>query len=141
MQINKITNSFLKKIRKGDRAFLEHSKDGYYVISDGYVLYKIEDSQMELNPDRFQYRENTLDILNNALKKEREIVSKISYIKRYNKLVAVLESENNKTYVDDIFLECFQFPSYYIASSPVEAVIVKESDDVVGLVMPIRVVD
>lgn len=141
MRINKITNNCLKGIRKGDRLFLEHSKDGFYVISDGYIMYKIEDSQMELNPDRFQYREKILDVLNNALKKECEIVSKITYIKRYNKLVAVLESKNNKTYVDDRFLENFQMPDYYITSNPYEPVIVKESNDVVGLVMPIRVDD
>jgi hypothetical protein len=126
--------------RQGGRVSITgHSEEGYWV-ADGFMAHLIPDNLMDLNPALL--KNQPLDINSLVEKAERGTAVKKSGIsKEVSKRACRAFESSDKTLViwfDSKLLNSFPKEISLIASSPLDAAVVKLYGKTIGIILPVR---
>lgn len=145
MKLNKIYSDIIKSCLKDGNILLGFYEEKVFVSTDGYLGYFIPKNEFLLNIDILLNGRNSstiVDSFKESMKNSNEahLTGDLKVIE--DKKIKAVKIENSKTYawVNEKYLVNFENATFKI-SSPISGVWVYEDEELVGLVMPVRVKD
>ena len=143
--IIKANNYYLKQLRQcvGVQYF---EADGAYWLTNGYVVHRIPENFMELNP--LIIKEANEDLKNTILSilednNSRQYAKETGVVKKQGILTMtafILESSQLAIWFNKKLVDLFPPYSKIYATEPLQPAIVKRSDEIIGIILPVKAV-
>lgn len=139
MNIRKITTYILKLIRSGERIYKAKYKDGY-LITDGYRLFYLKSSEMEINPKLIKDNKAVVDLWRKATKNCVKLNYELS--KKHNgELTDKYSNKEQKldVYINENMFKFFDLSLVQLYGSNSESpVAIKKNEEFIAAVCPLR---
>lgn len=142
MNINKITNHFLKLYRE-NRPIMIWCNDENYIILDEVQAFLLNKDEMQLNPLLFKKVNRLKEIWESALTANIKLEYKVSKNK-YNSLINKYSSKDGEVtvYIDNKLLRFFNIYEIELyGNGKLKPVVIKEKDKVVAITLPMRILE
>lgn len=143
MKINKITNHFLKRLKKGwDIRYCQY--DEKYLITDGYKLFLLNEDEVQFNLSLATEVNSLAETWEDAIKADLRLNYKLSkkdcagldLVNKYQD-----EDRTITTYINDEYLKFFNLEESYLYTKiekEASPVVIEEAGKAVGVVLPIH---
>lgn len=136
MKINKVNEEFVKLYFKTKKVFYQ-KVDKYVYLSDSYRIYRLNEENCLLDTSKFI--EAHLENFMNCTDYNEGIITNEFVVDKYKLRVIKTIEENEIIYVNDNFLKLFDNPRVMVKDKT-SPIYVYEKDELVGMLLPIKVV-
>lgn len=139
MYINKINNFLRTKIRKKQRVYISKIENGY-LITDGYVMFYLNEEQMELNPNKFNCEKDLNEIWIKSLSENDIEITIDSWIRKHGKFLCKMQNKETKenVYINDEYLKYFlNGVKFNISKNDRSNILVKDGQTPIAILLPV----
>lgn len=141
MKINKVNTKLLRALSHGIAPVIVKTEDAIYLSDDGRAFHRIAGEEILFNVAKFKHVDLEEVIYSFEMVEFEEKIKPTNTYKLIggDTMVHQYYTDKFNIYIEDSLLSCFEYPDLYAHHSD-SRVLVLENGEIVGLVMPSRVI-
>ena len=141
MKLKKVYDEIIKASLNNDKAkiFLGKLEDKIAVSTDGFIMYFVPEKDFIFDIEKILRGGGRFNA--NEFTKDEPKAKPINETSEMKKLLGKIAVKIGDKWVNEKYLKVFESPTFKTTDNYIDPVYVYEDDELVGLVMPIRVRD
>ena len=140
MKLKKVYDEIIKaSLNKNSRIYLGRLEDKIAISTDGFIMYFVPEKDFIFDIEKILRGGSRFNA--HKLTKDAPKAKPISKTGEMKELLGKIAVKIGDKWVNEKYLKAFENPTFKTADNYIDPVYVYEDDEMVGLVMPIRVRD